>query len=46
MDPKTLEALKFYNSHTAQIEVVRPDRTLEQVKIFKGIININYFIKY
>ena len=27
------EALRFYSSHTAQIEVVRHDRTLEQVKI-------------
>ena len=30
-DPKMVEALRFYNSHTAQIEVVRYDRTLEQV---------------
>jgi len=31
IDPKTAEALRFYSSHTAQIEVVRHDRTLEQV---------------
>ena len=33
-DPKMVEALRFYNSHTAQIEVVRYDRTLEQVCFF------------
>jgi hypothetical protein len=27
-DQKTLEALEFYCSHTAQIEVVRHDRSL------------------
>jgi hypothetical protein len=31
VDPKMAEALRFYSSHTAQIEVVRHDRTLEQV---------------
>jgi inositol 1,4,5-triphosphate receptor type 1 len=31
MEPKTLTALKFYASHTAQIEIVRNDRTLEQI---------------
>ena len=31
MDAKMVEALRFYNSHTAQIEVVRQDRTLEQI---------------
>ncbi len=31
MDHRTLEALRFYNSHTAQIELVRHDRTLEQI---------------
>eukprot|EP00095_Tigriopus_kingsejongensis_P011560 maker-scaffold768_size100864-snap-gene-0.9 protein:Tk11560 transcript:maker-scaffold768_size100864-snap-gene-0.9-mRNA-1 annotation:"inositol -trisphosphate receptor" len=31
MDAKVLDALKFYNSHTAQIEVNRHDRTLEQI---------------
>lgn len=31
MDAKTVAALRFYNSHTAQIEVVRHDRTLEQI---------------
>ena len=30
-DAKVAEALRFYNSHTAQIEVVRQDRTLEQI---------------
>ncbi len=30
-DAKTAEALRFYNSHTAQIELVRHDRTLEQI---------------
>ena len=25
------DALRFYNSHTSQIEVVRHDRTLEQI---------------
>ena len=30
-DPKTAEALRYYSSHTAQIEVVRHDRTLEQI---------------
>ena len=30
-DPKTVEALTFYHSNTAQIEVVRHDRTLEQI---------------
>jgi hypothetical protein len=34
IDPKTAEALRFYSSHTAQIEVVRHDRTLEQVAVF------------
>ena len=31
MDAKSLDALRFYNTHTAQIEVVRHDRTLEQI---------------
>lgn len=31
VDPKVAEALGFYSSHTAQIEVVRHDRSLEQV---------------
>lgn len=31
MDPKTVDALNFYSSHTAQIEVVRHDRSLEQI---------------
>ncbi len=31
MDAKTMEALRFYSSHTAQIEVVRQDRKLEQI---------------
>lgn len=30
-DPKVAEALRYYTSHTAQIEVVRHDRTLEQI---------------
>ncbi|XP_048510963.1 inositol 1,4,5-trisphosphate receptor isoform X4 [Athalia rosae] len=30
-DPKTNRALKYYASHTAQIEIVRQDRTLEQI---------------
>ena len=30
-DSKTAEALRYYSSHTAQIEVVRHDRTLEQI---------------
>ena len=30
-DPKVSEALNYYKTHTAQIEVVRQDRTLEQV---------------
>ncbi len=33
MESKTVEALRFYNSHTAQIELVRHDRTLEQVGV-------------
>jgi hypothetical protein len=32
VEPKMAEALRFYSSHTAQIEVVRHDRTLEQVQ--------------
>ena len=36
-DPKVAEALRYYSSHTAQIEVVRHDRTLEQVSAFFGI---------
>ena len=36
MDEKTVEALRFYNSHTAQIELVRHDRTLEQVRTLFG----------
>lgn len=31
MDPKTVDALNFYSSHTAQIECVRHDRSLEQI---------------
>ncbi|XP_043461353.1 inositol 1,4,5-trisphosphate receptor isoform X1 [Leptopilina heterotoma] len=31
MDPKTHKALQYYASHTAQIEIVRHDRTLEQI---------------
>ncbi|XP_050529247.1 inositol 1,4,5-trisphosphate receptor [Daktulosphaira vitifoliae] len=31
IDPKVNEALIYYASHTAQIEVVRHDRTLEQI---------------
>jgi inositol 1,4,5-triphosphate receptor type 1 len=31
MDARTVEALRFYNTHTSQIEVVRHDRTLEQI---------------
>lgn len=31
MDVKTVEALMFYGSHTAQIEVNRSDRNLEQI---------------
>lgn len=30
-DAKVAEALRYYSSHTAQIEVVRHDRTLEQI---------------
>ena len=30
-DPKASEALTYYYKHTAQIEVVRHDRTLEQI---------------
>ncbi|KAL0130568.1 hypothetical protein PUN28_002308 [Cardiocondyla obscurior] len=30
-DPKINKALKYYASHTAQIEIVRHDRTLEQI---------------
>ncbi|KAF5282120.1 hypothetical protein FQA39_LY17676 [Lamprigera yunnana] len=30
-DPITLQALNYYASHTAQIEIVRHDRTLEQI---------------
>lgn len=30
-DPKTQKALLFYATHTAQIEIVRNDRTLEQI---------------
>ncbi|KAG1683402.1 Inositol 1,4,5-trisphosphate receptor [Nymphon striatum] len=30
-DPKMLEALEYYASHTAQIEIVRQDRTMEQI---------------
>ncbi|XP_043281017.1 inositol 1,4,5-trisphosphate receptor isoform X5 [Venturia canescens] len=30
-DPKTNKALKYYATHTAQIEIVRHDRTLEQI---------------
>ncbi|CAB3383323.1 Hypothetical predicted protein [Cloeon dipterum] len=30
-DPKINLALSYYNSHTAQIEIVRSDRTLEQI---------------
>ena len=33
------EALRFYSSHTAQIEVVRHDRTLEQVNIIINTVN-------
>ena len=33
MDAKMAEALRFYSSHTAQIEVARHDRTLEQVML-------------
>lgn len=31
-DSKIAEALRYYSSHTAQIEVVRHDRTMEQVR--------------
>ena len=31
MDPKVEEALNYYRSHTAQIEVVRQDHNLEQI---------------
>ena len=31
VDEKTLKALSFYAKHTAQIEIVRNDRTLEQI---------------
>ena len=31
MDPKVMEALSYYRSHTAQIEVVRQDHNLEQI---------------
>ncbi|GFG38602.1 hypothetical protein Cfor_01649 [Coptotermes formosanus] len=30
-DPKMNQALKYYASHTSQIEIVRHDRTLEQI---------------
>ena len=30
-DSKVAEALRYYSSHTAQIEVVRHDRTMEQI---------------
>lgn len=30
-DPKTNRALQYYVTHTAQIEIVRQDRTLEQI---------------
>ncbi|XP_026678470.1 inositol 1,4,5-trisphosphate receptor [Diaphorina citri] len=30
-DPKMIQALEYYASHTAQIEIVRQDRTLEQI---------------
>nr|CAI5851385.1 unnamed protein product [Callosobruchus analis] len=30
-DPKTQKAVAYYASHTAQIEIVRQDRTLEQI---------------
>lgn len=30
-DPKVCQALKYYASHTAQIEIVRQDRTMEQI---------------
>ncbi|KAK7867408.1 hypothetical protein R5R35_003837 [Gryllus longicercus] len=30
-DPKMNQALQYYASHTAQIEIVRQDRTLEQI---------------
>ena len=31
LDPKVAEALSYYRSHTAQIEVVRQDHNLEQI---------------
>ncbi|XP_019760467.2 inositol 1,4,5-trisphosphate receptor [Dendroctonus ponderosae] len=31
LDPKVQKALEYYNTHTAQIEIVRHDRTLEQI---------------
>ena len=31
IDPKVVEALNYYRSHTAQIEVVRQDHNLEQI---------------
>ncbi|XP_014243514.1 inositol 1,4,5-trisphosphate receptor [Cimex lectularius] len=31
IDPKINQALEYYASHTAQIEIVRHDRTLEQI---------------
>ncbi|RZF46806.1 hypothetical protein LSTR_LSTR012029 [Laodelphax striatellus] len=31
VDPKMNQALEYYASHTAQIEIVRHDRTLEQI---------------
>lgn len=31
IDPGTNQALIYYNNHTAQIEIVRHDRTLEQI---------------
>ena len=31
IDPKVTEALSYYRSHTAQIEVVRQDHNLEQI---------------
>ncbi|XP_022655647.1 inositol 1,4,5-trisphosphate receptor type 1-like isoform X5 [Varroa destructor] len=30
-DPKVCQALKYYASHTAQIEIVRQDRSMEQI---------------
>ncbi|XP_066247239.1 inositol 1,4,5-trisphosphate receptor isoform X4 [Euwallacea similis] len=31
VDPKVQKALEYYNTHTAEIEIVRHDRTLEQI---------------